>query len=139
MKKAISILLSLLTLISNVGLSIDTHLCGGKAVKNSVSIGLHDLDCGMSGMDKDCELQYSSGKRLKSKTCCENQHQVLDMDDNVEIATAYQIINPIFLIAFVHTFVQPLFLKVAALIHNSYYSPPLRKRDIQVLFQTFLI
>merc|ERR1711975_33496 len=76
----------------------------------------------MSEIDKDCELQYSSGKRLKSKTCCENQHQVLDMDDNVEIATAYQIINPIFLIAFVHTFVQPLFLKVAALIHNSLLS-----------------
>jgi hypothetical protein len=138
-KKVISISLALLMLVSNVGFTLNTHFCGGEAVETSFSIGLHNPDCGMPDMDRDCETIPSTEEQVKSKPCCENQHQLIQLDENADLQAFSTEVNPTFFVAFVHSFVQPILFADQAFVHNTYYSPPIPDKDIQVLFQTFLI
>ena len=139
MKRIISISLALLMLVSHVGFTMNTHFCGGKAMETSFSIGPQNLDCGMSDMEKECESIPSKEKQIKQKPCCENQHQLLQLDENADVQITSIEVHPVFLIAFIHSFVQPVLFADQFPIHNTYYSPPIPDRDIQVLFQTFLI
>ena len=123
-------------LFSNIGFSINTHFCGGKAVKTSFTLGLHNPDC---GMDMECEKVPSKEYQFAQKPCCENQHQVIQLDENLKIKSSTINTNPVFFVAFVHTFVRPLFFADQKLVHYTDYSPPLPDKDVQVLFQTFLI
>lgn len=139
MKSVVSIVLALCTLVSNVGLSMNTHFCGGMTVKTSFSVGLHDLDCGMAAMDNKCGSDHSGKIQIQQKPCCENQHQVFKMDDNVDVKPITTVAHPVFFTAFIHTFVQPLFFEGEAVAHTSYHPPPVPDKDFQVLFQVFLI
>lgn len=93
----------------------------------------------MANMDNSCERKPSKEHQLTQKPCCENQHQVLLLDENATTQFASVNSNPVFVAAFVHVFVRPLFLADQALTTFVDYSPPLPDKDIQVLFQTFLI
>ncbi len=126
-------------LVSNVGFTMNTHFCGGEAVETSFSIGLHNPDCGMPDMDRECESIPSKEKQIKQKPCCENQHQLLQLDENADVQITSIEVHPVFLVAFIHSFVQPILFANQSLVHNSYYSPPIPDKDIQVLFQIFLI
>jgi hypothetical protein len=61
------------------------------------------------------------------------------LDENADVQITSIEVHPVFLVAFIHSFVQPVLFADQSLIHNTYYSPPIPDRDIQVLFQTFLI
>lgn len=139
MKRIISISLGLLMLVSNVGFTMNTHFCGGEAVETSFSIGLHNPDCGMPDMDRDCETIPYTEEQIKSKPCCENQHQLLHLDENADVQATSVEFNPVFFVAFIHSFVQPVLFADQSLVDNTYHSPPIPDKDIQVLFQTFLI
>lgn len=138
-KEAFSISLALLMLVSNVGFSLNTHFCGGEVVKSSFTIGLHNPDCEMANMDNTCDRNPSKEHQLAQKPCCENQHQIVQLDENATTELASININPVFVAAFIHVFVQPLVFADQALTTFVDYSAPLTDKDIQVLFQTFLI
>jgi hypothetical protein len=126
--------------VSNVGFSINTHFCGGIAVKSSLSVGLHNPDCGMSKMDGACESTLPLDEEIvKSKPCCENQHQLIQLDENAELKSLSFGLNPVFFVAFVQFFVHSILFPFQNLIQNAYYPPPIPDKDIQILFQTFLI
>lgn len=118
---------------------MNTHFCWGRAVKTSLSIGLHNLDCGMATMDQKCGSDHSGEGQIQQKPCCENQHQVFKMDDTVDVKPITTVVYPTFFTAFIHTFVQPLFFEGEAVTHSSYHPPPIPDKDFQVLFQVFLI
>jgi hypothetical protein len=139
MKRIISISLALLMLVSIVGFSMNTHFCGGVAVETSFSIGLHNPDCGMSDMDGDCKKEPSSQEQVKPKPCCENQHEVLQLDENANLQAFSVDVNPVFFVALVHYLIQPiLYIQQAEITYVTYSSPSL-DQDVQVLFQSFLI
>jgi len=103
MKKIFSTLLALLLFISNLGLAMNTHFCGGEAVETSLTLGLDNLDCGMASMEDACE---NNQHQVKSESCCENQHQVLQIDEDFEFNTVQVNFNPIFITALIYSFVQ---------------------------------
>lgn len=103
MKRIISISLGLLMLVSNVGFTMNTHFCGGEAVETSFSIGLHNPDCGMPDMDRDCETIPYTEEQIKSKPCCENQHQLLHLDENADVQATSVEFNPVFLL---HSYIR---------------------------------
>ena len=109
-------------------------------VKTSFTIGLHNPDCGMAKMDQVCVDVLSTEYHLSKKSCCDNQHQILQLDENVNIKTGKISVNPIFFVSFIHSFTQPLFFAEHTLAHSADYYPPIPDwGDMQVLFQTFLI
>ena len=136
MKKIFSTLLALLLFISNLGLAMNTHFCGGEAVETSVTLGLDNLNCGMASMEEPCE---NNQQQVKSESCCENQHDILQIDEDFEFNSAPINLNPIFITALIHSFVQPLTFFEQKHIQYKAYDPPIPSKDVQVLYQAFLI
>lgn len=139
MKKLISIFLVLLLLIFNIGLTMNTHFCGGFAIETSVSLGISNLDCGMPAMDQKCKTDVTDENQVTQKPCCENQHQLFQFNENADVRSIPVDLNPTFFIAFIHAFVQPAISLQKADIKYTVYFPPPRNQDIPVLFQSFLI
>ncbi len=135
-KKIISIALIIILIASNIGLSMNTHFCGGKAVETSFSIGIDRLTCGMPQSEK---TPLSSETSFQAKPCCEDQHQVLEVDEKAEAKTITSVISVPFLVAYTTLFILPAFAVDVEKPHFPYYSPPIPKQDAQVLFQSFLI
>ena len=54
MKKAFSIFLAILMLVSSTGIAANTHFCGGEAVERTLSLGIEHLDCGMAETEQSC-------------------------------------------------------------------------------------
>jgi hypothetical protein len=138
-KRVIALSFAVIMLASNAGFAFNTHFCGGEAVESSLSIGIAHLDCGMSEAKKDCVSNTSHENHINKKPCCENRHQVLQLDDNFELQSNSNTLNPVFVIAYVETFVQTIVDAPSIEIFYKDLSPPLPKQDKQVLFQSFLL
>ncbi len=140
MKKLIAIFLTLLMLSSSTGLALGTHYCGGKAVKTQLVIGHADIDCGMAKVSEKCEAG-ANGKvpMLQKKPCCQNHYASVDTDNSLAYKTVISTNYLNFLMVFAPTF---LMFNSSSLEENNIfltYPPPFLKRDVQVLFQSFLI
>lgn len=140
MKKITAILFALLILFSSMGFSMNTHVCKGEAVKTSMSVGFHKLSCEMPMMATNIETP-DTGKRIHSKPCCKNIHFDLKLKDEFQTESSLDHISPVFLLAFTHVFVEPIFFVSSKKEVADYtlYIPPIPDKNIQVLFQTFLI
>lgn len=139
MKKVIAFLLAVFMLCTNVGATVSTHLCGGKAATSAISFGRLDLRCGMDRMANACN-NPSGEKGVASTSCCDNQFLELGIDDDADTPKIHSTpTNNNFLLAFVESyhlsFQHPLLLKAP----YANYIPPLLKHDIPVLCQSFLI
>lgn len=139
MKKIISILLAVLMLASNVGFAVNIHYCGGEAVEHSLSVGIEHLDCGMANDDMECSNADAENSEFHPQSCCDNQHQLFQLDEEMELGSRHLAVSQTFFIAFIHSFVSGLFAVDKLSTEYLNYSPPLLERDAQSLFQTFLI
>ena len=135
-KKIISISLVIILIASNIGLSMNTHFCGGKAVETSLSIGIDRLTCGMP-LSKKTPLPSESS--FQAKPCCEDQHEIVELDGDAESTSATSLISVPFLVAYSAAFIQSTLFVTAHNTHFPYDSPPIPKQDTQVLFQSFRI
>lgn len=126
-------------LVSNLGIAMNTHFCSGLVVENSVSIGVGHLDCGMANMEIKCEANANQETQIIPEPCCQNTHQFLQIDDNVDVRAAKIELNHDFVVALVQTFMDFRPFLQEAKIQFAEYSPPPLQQDVQVLFQSFLI
>ena len=140
MKQIFSILLALILLASHSYLTIGTHFCGGEAVESKILLGETHLGCGTMEMEEPCNDSGNSNEtNLDKAPCCENEYQtVQSTNEFVKDATPVTF-HVDFAIAIVYaTLNLDLFPNSTQQSHTEYHSPPIEK-DIQVLFQTFLI
>lgn len=137
MKQLLTILLSLLILLSSSGLTLATHFCGSHAVKSELSFGDSDLSCGMK-MTSSCE-KNSSNKPLLKRNCCHNEYMSIDVDDEFQNHYVNINLNTHFLVSFFQVFI----IQAAKVVEKQevivYASPPPKKQNVQILFQSFLI
>jgi hypothetical protein len=142
MKRSLSILLSFILLASHMSFTIGTHYCGGEAIESNIIIGEAHLGCGMMVTEDSCadsENANLSGDNFDLSPCCKNEYQpVQSIYEFLEIA-AYASFNVDFAAAIVYTTLNlELFPKSIHKHFTEYKSPPIEK-DIQDLFQTYLI
>ena len=114
-----------------------THYCGGHAVKSKLVLGDKSLNCGMEKMDENCET--GSETSITKKACCENHFMSLNVENEFQPTIVQPSIDVNFVFTFVYTYFELLTSNFQQEIAFGDYSPPLRNRDVQVLFQTFLI
>lgn len=139
MTRMVSILLSVFLLASHINLTIGTHYCRGQAVETKILFGETHMSCGMADMDESCDVPGFRDLNYINSACCENHYQALPESDDF-LKDAPQLNVPVGLIA---ALADPilngeLFPKKAPQSYTDYLPPPLEK-DLQVLFQTFLI
>ncbi len=139
MKKIISISLSLILLLGNMGFSVATHFCGGHAVKR-LQAGGGTFECGMKESGDRVVVCEREGIHFNTSKCCDNLQQIVQTDDTCPLdvvslaASDSPDVSPTF------SFDFPSYLPHAQSRALFYYPPPpLPEKDRQVLFQTFLI
>lgn len=82
MNKLLSIALSFVLLVSQLGVSFATHYCGGKAVTSQVAIGTTILTCGMEQSHTDCSSSEST-QDFNTESCCQNKLISLSLAETV--------------------------------------------------------
>ena len=141
-KKSFSILLSFILLASPMYLLIGAHFCGGKVVETKVLFGETHLACEMPVMEEPCDDYEKANKsevNFDKLPCCENEYQTIQLTSEFVKEAAQLSFNVDFAVAFVYTTLKlDLFPNSTHQFYTEYNPPPLEK-DIQVLFQTFLI
>jgi hypothetical protein len=141
MKKIISILLSAVFLLSQLGFTIGSHYCGGEIIERKIITGSTHLGCGVENMGS-CDNNNSSNDhdiRISSPPCCENQYQTIQLSDDILSDIVRINSNIDFTEVFINTSkIQVLLSKSAQQFYADYSPPPLEK-DLQMLFRSFLI
>ncbi len=138
MKEWLHISISLLLLISHLGLTVGTHSCGGEIVSSEFVFTNIDLDCCADKM-MACEEEKSHGEDLfKDVPCCENHYTTIDVVDDF-LKSSTQISHNVISSAFVFTILNSKLFQKATTNFYTDYSPPLLKKEIQSLFQVFII
>ena len=136
MKQIISILLTLLLLISNTGITYAQHFCGGHQMMAKVTIGQERLSCGMALVKDLCDESHQSD----THSCCNNLYTQVAFDDTVEQPIVEFQLTPVFDVdknAIINSACEILTLQ-KEVVYTIYNPPPLIK-DFPVLFDTFLI
>ena len=136
MKQIISILLTLLLLISNTGITYAQHFCGGHQMMAKVTIGQERLSCGMALVKDLCDESHQSD----THSCCNNLYTQVAFDDTVEQPIVEFQLTPVFDVdnnAIISSVSEILTLQ-KEVVYTIYNPPPLIK-DFPVLFDTFLI
>ncbi|MGY8920427.1 MAG: HYC_CC_PP family protein [Flavobacteriales bacterium] len=136
MKQIISILLTLLLLISNTGITYAQHFCGGHQMMAKVTIGQERLSCGMALVKDLCDESHQSD----THSCCNNLYTQVAFDDTVEQPIVEFQLTPVFDVdnnAIISSVSEILTLQ-KEVVYTLYNPPPLIK-DFPVLFDTFLI
>ncbi|TAH40089.1 MAG: hypothetical protein EYC69_11815 [Bacteroidetes bacterium] len=137
MKKIISLILSILILTSNVGMSFSTHVCGGKVFKRSLIFSSAELPgCGMESGDKS---SCPNNKGSFQKKCCEDKVTNYAVDDTYKVPPAEKSLNPEFTSFFVLVFNNLLNTQSVVASHHTLKEAPPLKSDIVILIQSFLI
>ena len=136
MKQITSILLTLLLLISNTGITYAQHFCGGHQMMAKVTIGQERLSCGMAPVKDLCDESHQSD----THSCCNNLYTQVAFDDTVEQPIVeFQLTPP--LKANTTTFSASVYeiLTLQKEVVYSIYNPPPLIKNFPVLFDTFLI
>jgi len=135
-KQLTSILLTLLLLISNTGITYAQHFCGGHQMIAKVTIGQERLSCGMAAVKDLCDESHKSD----THSCCNNQYTQVEFDDTVEQPLIeFQIIPLLDVIN--KAFIPDGFeiRKLQKQVVYTVYRPPPLVKDIPVFLETFLI
>lgn len=134
--------------VTSIGFSVDIHYCKneiqsvsfiGKA-KSCKELGKHQCGSHHNSLEQSCHSSFDSS--TCAKDCCHNEKFSQDnlkgksLNSSVDFT---ELVVPHFLFAFVHVFI----LSATSHFHSAtlfeHYKPPLLARNIQSLFQVFLI
>lgn len=139
MKKIISIFLSILMLGSSSGIAYAQHFCSGMEMVAEVTLGEKNLSCGMDSHapKTDCEDEETIPE---AHDCCKNQITKIQTDENFAKASFDLKLNKTFVATLVSVFVlQEVEIASAQKTFFADYGPPLLERDLNILYETFLI
>ena len=134
MKKIFSVILSLVILITSMGFTVSTHICGGKKVKTVLGIGAADVSCGMEKNANNC-----ASKKQMNANCCQDEFQLIQNDEDYTQQVIDFELSPDFFFAFVTSYVELFYAENLEYDFFTDHSPPPLIKDIPVLIQSFLI
>lgn len=140
LKAIISIFLAAIFLAANLQLRIGTHFCGGEAVKSEIVSGHSEMTCGMTKEDNSCErkINYYSNA-FSEKECCQNEFSSLQIEEEFNYKINFENSVQISIDLALNSISLLFFTGDNTYSYKPDRPPPLISKNLQVLFQTFLI
>lgn len=141
-----TISMALLMLLSSTGFSMDIHYCqdqlnGVSLIGNAKSCHEKQETSPCHKNKKSCHYQDGNAIQAEKDNCCHNETVVIeksDLDVMTPQITTIQDIQLGFVTAFVKVFLFNYNVQADFQAYTQ-YKPPLPDRDVQLLYQTFLI
>ena len=132
--KISSVVLSALVLFSTLSFTIDMHYCGSRLV--DVALFKEAKSCGMEQM----QMLTSCGDMIKKKSCCKDKQVIIDgQDDLKDTLTQLSLEQQVFVTSFVYTYLNIVPDVNTSITSFIGHSPPIPDKDLQILYETFLI
>lgn len=134
--KILSFFLAVLILLSTSSFTVDMHFCCKQLV--DIAVWNKAKTCTEKVQKKDSPLKQCT--TLQEKDCCSNQTVVKTGDDTIKKAqTQLEYKNIIFLNTFYYTYLNLFEGLEENIVPFKQYRPPLISKDIQTLYETYLI
>ena len=135
--KILSVFLAFTVLFSTLSFSVDKHICMGEVTDTSY---FSDADtCGMIMEKEACAADGMHTDKVQKEKCCADIHELIPGNQTEQQALqSFEIAKVQFIMVFSYALVN-LYKEKKQLTPFSYHSPPLVDKDINVLYQTFLI
>jgi hypothetical protein len=133
-KNITSLFLAFLVLFSTMSLTINEHYCGKLLVDTTVFTKANT--CGM-----DIHPSHTNSQNVKTnKECCNTIHILKEGQNELTISTnSLSFDQQLFVASFIYSYINLFEGLDNKITPFKNYSPPLVDKDVQVLYQTFLI
>ena len=133
--KILSVFLAFIVLFTTFSFKVEKHYCMGEVTDSAYFVDVES--CGMEV--GDCENAIDIESKIQKEKCCQDIQELIPGNQNEQQAIDSFEFNKVrFVLAYTYIFLN-LFEENKDLIPFKYYSPPLVDKDINVLYQTFLI
>ena len=135
--KILSVFLAFTVLFSTLSFSVDKHICMGEVTDTSY---FSDADtCGMIMEEETCAVDRIHTDKVQKEKCCNDIHELIPGNQTEQQALqSFEIAKAQFILVFSYALVN-LHKEKKQFIPFDYHSAPLVDKDINVLYQTFLI
>jgi len=133
--KILAVIIALVVLFSSLSFTVEKHVCMGEVT--DVSYFMEPDTCGMT-VD-ECDVNDSLETKIKKEKCCNNVQELIPGNQNEQHALqSFEIEQVYFVLVYSYTFLNLLEEKEQSIAFD-YYLPPIVDKDVQALYQTFLI
>lgn len=133
--KILAFILAVVVLFSSFSFVVEKHICMGEVTDTSY-FG-HVDSCGMD--DGDCDNKEFPLEKIQKENCCNDIQELIPGNQNEQQALQSLEIEQVqFILAYTYTCLD-LFKEKEEQVPLKYYLPPLVDKDINVLYQNFLI
>jgi len=130
----ISILLALLVLFSTFSFTVSTHICGGEVTDYSLVGNVEPCEMPQSGHNKKEEIS------LHTIPCCQYIVETIESsNDELTIVKEFDVQQLQFVTSFLYCYTNVFEALSEPIVPFKDYPPPLVTKDIQILYDTFLI
>ena len=135
--KILSVFLAFTVLFSALSFSVDKHICMGEVMDTAY---FSDADsCGMIMEEEVCDIDSHDVVMAQKERCCIDFHELVPGNQTEQQALeSIEIEKVQFLLLFSYTFIN-LYEEKKEITPFNYHPPPQVDKDINVLYQTFLI
>jgi len=125
-------------LLSSVGLAKTIHLCMGTEMESAIGFSTIEIECEMAKKKADCHSKSDTTSH-EEKDCCDEEFELLVLDQELQKSTLNLDISPEFVVSLVYTFFGVSIFQAEKNENYTDYPPPVLRQDLQVLHQSFLI
>lgn len=136
-KKITAVFLALQVLLVTTSFTVDYHYCSKDLIDFSI-IGSADIcQKTQSSTSEDCSMEMNL---CESKDCCRDETFIKEGSKEIKLVlNELDVESNIFLAAFYYSYINLFEGLEKNIVPFKSYRPPLIKRDISVLYETFLI
>lgn len=130
--------MALLVLFSTLSVSIEKHYCGEHLVDLAWFVGAEK--CGMEASDMEMPASEEE-QALMAKSCCSDVTDLYEGQDELSLQKTLELSDSqkVFVMSFAYVFGGNYELQEESDTLFEHYPPPKSDRDIQALYQVFLI
>ena len=133
--KILAVIIALVILFSTLSFTVEKHICMGEVT--DVSYFTESDSCGMT--TEECDFDDASGTHVKKENCCDNVVELIPGIQNEQQAIdSFELEQIQFIIAYTYSYLSLFDADKEEILFNDYI-PPLVDKNIQILYQTFLI
>jgi hypothetical protein len=133
--KILALILAFIVLFTSFSFTIEKHIC---VVKSSDVSYVTDADFYDMSVE-ECNLHKSARSKEQTEDCCFDTHNFVPVNQNVQqVVESFELSKVQFIFAYSYAYSHLFEIKedITSFID---FSPPFVDRDVQVLYQTFII
>ncbi len=133
--KILVLILAFIVLFSSFSFTTEKHVC---VVKSTDISYVRDADFYDMSVE-ECDLHNSTGSKEQLEDCCFDAHDLIPGNQNIQqVVESFELSKIQFIFAYSYAY-SHLFEVKEDITSFIDFSPPYVDRDVQVLYQTFII